>query len=680
MYNSCKWCTLLFHQLDQYDKDVVHVESKPEDILPIIHAAANDVYDAYMGREITFEEKDFYYHQVNPLSEYKQQLLEIEKQQKKIFRSRDKLDLLRSHLNEYKSEFEAKFRTQLKTIDDLFEHFAVVKKIVDRIGDVATKPTIENAVEDLSNVILSLEATQGNEILELTPYAYDDVLSFPTNIQYGELIIKTINFQAEVSRWFSSKIYPHIIELEKREELNLERTISTINQVRSKLSALTLSDKEEYDVKSTKIGKILSDLESNSLRLLLLEKEENKAEVELLMYKYFCASQVYKNDILFLPLERSGQIANISKDAIQRFKSTFKGYSDNVKESGKSILSKYIELDKVAVSHFINNKLKINADDDRLSLFMKRGFIGRSFTIKRSDIIDKIVEDYSLWQNKFHGAVLLSGPYGSGKTTILGVISQGYFTEEIIQIKAGESFYTNRGFFDGENDLGKLLDKLSHYYQSGRAIIFIDDLGSWHSNEVSLFRNVKALMKRLYAFGNQFFFVITCDTILDNRINSLIDISEKFTSKLVVGKMSDSNIRTALQSRSGALPDLGLNDTEHENNVGDIVRASKGNIGSALLEYSRYFSKEYEPNILSKEFSQIIKNNKYLLKFILSHGSLPKTTIIKALSELDILEVMDELDYLTGLKILSVNREGRVSVNPLLIHEVEDVLLGKAEQ
>lgn len=610
-------------------------------------------------------------HQNSPVAEILKQTEELEIQVKKIYRSLDKMDAIRINLDSFKRNFHIAYQKQTHAVEELEGAVKLLDDSVRALIPESTKSQIESCINILSEHYLKIEELQNLESMNFVKYADNGVYNLPVDTKLGELIIKTISPQSEVSKWYSSNIYPHIVELESKRKLAVDQSLEIINKVRIKLSGLILEDRQKYELESFEILPLLDKLKSKYIDPLGSEELENSTSISDHIDNELFASALYNEEHLFLPNATGTQIANISKDAQKKMVSRFRKYRKSTYAWLRDSLSKYIELDRTSINSYISNKLLIDENDERLSLFLKNGYLGKSFAVNRPEITSKVLSDYKLWQNGFSASVLLTGTKGVGKSSVLGLLTQIQLNDTIINLKAGEPYFTKDKSFQGNYSLHQVIEDVALNNIGKKIILTIDDLELWQSDSNPLFGNLNAIFAQMQKYSGDIFFVVACGKALYERIRVIRDLSKFFSSHIEMERMNKSSIKEALLLRARALPELGLSDDDHYNVIDDILRVSDGNVGHAMLEYCRFFSKDYNPNVKSQEFVELIRKNKTLLNYILAFSHVPMATLESNLNEMDFRNTKESIRYLIGHKVLTYSRGDVVKVNPYLIHLVE---------
>lgn len=660
---------------DQYKQDNRKFNAEFEQKLcDVVTNAAQQTKAKYENIALPAAQIKDYEHQISPLEVILEQIEELEIQLKKIYRSHDKINEIRINLESFNREFQLLFQKQVSVVHDLVSSINEVYNSVESIYPQTNKTALEELILKITNVIIEIEELQSVESMTLLSYAEGKTLHLPIKVSSGSMIAKNVSIQSEVSKWFSSNIYPHVIELENRRNLALEHSLVALNKVRIKLSALLIEESDMYDVTNTEAKPILNTLKKVYILPLSKEEEENTKKIEDHFKDELFASNVYNDDMLFTPYSGNVQMVDISRDAQKRMYSSFKTNKKKAYSWIRESLSKYIELDRTPFNAFIANKLLVNKDDERLSLFLKKGYLGKSFTVPRPDIIEPIMSDFNLWKEGFSGCIMLHGSSGVGKTALLGMLSQAQMNDDFISVKPSDPYFTKNKAFDGTYDLEVLVNNIAYQYLGKKIVLTIDDLEQWHSKNVSLFENISKLFDLIQKYRGDIFFIICCGSYLHERLSMFRDLDSLFSSRIEVGSMSSANIKQAIVYRYKALPELGLTDTEHENSLGDIVRISQGNIGHAMMEYCRYYEKDYKPNLKSQEFIELIRDHEAILKYILSFDRIKFKELNEKLNEVDYRNTVNSINVLAGHKVLLYVRGGMVRVNPFLIYAVESAL------
>jgi|GEM_PF-5644473 len=550
-----------------------------------------------------------YKHQVTPVSEVLDQVKTLKAQCKKIYRSLDKVSEMRLLIESYKRDFLVGFHKQTAGVETLIEKVSHLKMLSDEMSGDVQRFAIDEMISFINESYETIESLQSLESMDMISYPSTDALSIPIGIEYGGITVKSLVPQAEIAKWYSSNIYPHIIELERKRNLAVEQTLSVVNHVRIQLSALLLEEDQEFDIGSLDVKSDLKSLVNQHIEPLKKELEENATLVSNRMENDLLSSKIYEKDVLFIPHGDENSINNWGRDAQKRVNSAYTQYRRTTFEWLRDSLAKYIELDRTPFNSFISNKLSLDLHDDRLSIFLKNGYLGNSFTVERPDLLEPILSDYRLWKQGFAGSVLLTGPTGVGKSTLLGVLSQSQLSNPMMIVRAGEPYFTKNRTFDGTYDIQEVIENIALEHIGSKVILAIDDLETWHSTDHSPYDNVRSLMKLIHKYSGDIFFILTSGVYFMERLSMFMDMGKAFSSHIRIPPMKKSAVRAALNLRANALPELGLSDTDHDDVIDDIVRVAGGNPGHAMLEYCRVYNESYKQNLKSQDFEELIRKH-----------------------------------------------------------------------
>jgi energy-coupling factor transporter ATP-binding protein EcfA2 len=665
--------TTKFEQLKKDSK--LLDESTKGEILEVLQSAAAELKNDYSLRAENTIDWDVIKHQEPPLKEIITQLEELQKQSKKIIRSSGKIDDLRSNITEYVKDFQMQYFKQINAVDKLFEIVNEVRNKIRMMSDDATREMILSVVDEIGDSSQQIEFIQSTESIDILPYANKEVLAIPVATDEGNLLYKYINVKSELARWFSSSIYPKLIELESKRDHAVEKCLLLFTQARTKIASFPMSNMGVSTDFRKELESAFAILEREILDELRSEVETMNQLVADYQGDHLLASNIYSTEFLFLPNNGTSQISSLGKDAQKRIANRYSQYSKQLKSYLNKLLSRYIEIERTPYSQYVKNKLAIYDEDDSMALFLKSGYLGKSFTVARPELIDGFLNDYNLWQDGFAGALLLHGLTGSGKSTLLGMINHVGLNEEIIQLKIRESYFIEHRAYEPEYNLKELIDLVLKRTKGRRIIISVDDLEQWHDDENELFDNINELLEAIILHRKRVFFIVTCTPFLKERIQLFKDEKSIFSSILHVGKMKSHQLRSALNLRARVNDDFLLEDPGYESRIGHILRESKGNAGYAMMEYCRYHNEAYQDNVKSQEFVELILSYHTLLTFVTSYHHCSIKRLSDSLSEMDFRDTMRSIEHLIGQKILVKPRKGYVSINPILVHTVEQILL-----
>ncbi len=640
----------------------------------VIKSASLKVIDEFKSKKVDSESIEAYKHQNSPVSAILDQIAELNIQLKKIYRSHDKINEIRLNVDSFKREFHVQFQKQIHAVDELVDHIGSIQEQVNNLYPKGTKGEIQKLEEQLSLAFNKLELMKSMETMELMSYSEKNSLNIPIDVINNSLESKTFEIQTEMSKWFSANIYPHIIDLENRRNLAIERSLTAISKSRIKLSALLLENEESYDVSKSRIKPVLSSLMNDYIKPLIEEKSEGNEKVQRHFEEELFASAIYDKVDLFLPNNGGVQINNISRDAQKRMSTQIKKSRKSVYSWLRNSLARYVELDRTPFNAFVSNKLLVNKDDDRLSLFLKKGYLGKSFMVNRQEVMDAILNDHKHWKDGYSAAILIHGNTGSGKSAVLGMLSQLSLEEEVITVNPGEPYFTNNRSFDGSYDIRSVVETITYQNIGKKIILAIDDLGLWHSKSHHLFDNISDLFDLVKKYRGDVYFVISANSFLKDRLLTFKDLDFYFSSVLEIGEVSNNNIKEALDLRIKALPELGLSASQNENKLRPIIQNAKKNMGHAMLEYCRFYDDAYVSSLKSQNFSELISENATLLKYISCFRQLKVSQMSRILNEIDLRDLEDKIDYLVGQKILVYTKSNVIAINPFLVYSIENVL------
>ncbi|MDF1695024.1 MAG: ATP-binding protein [Saprospiraceae bacterium] len=661
---------------EQFQKDGRPVDERYlNEIRQTICDAAEETENSFNEGKPTQEQLNLWRYQKSPVSEITLQLSELEKQAKKIYRSISKIEDVRANINIYIRDFQLQYSFQSSAISNLIDIVNEVMEITKDVSVDFSETKISHIVDRIGEDIQKLELIQSTESIEVIPYPNREILSLPISIDQNKLVYKSINVRSEFAKWFSSFIYPKVIELESRRDHAVEKVLQVLKQVQARIAAISLADIDKGTDLNRELDNVFSRLHRDVLNALSKEEEKQNQYITDHLENHVVVSNVYSKEKLFLPENERSQISNLSRDAQKRIIHNFNKYTNEIKSSLSKVLSRYLEIDRTQYSQYVQNKLMIDDENDSLALFLKKGYLGKSFTVPRPEIIDPIFEDYKLWKEGFTGAILLSGPTGSGKSTLLGKLNHIGMNEELIHLKAGESYFIEHQSYPPNFEIKALIENVLKRTSGKKVILCIDDLEHWHNDDIELFDNISKLFTAIPKYRKRIFFVVTATPFLKERVQIFMDLNEIFSKQIRVENLNLNQTREALYLRAKVNQQLKWEEAEIDPKIRSIYRESKGNPGLAMLEYCRSFGIGYKQNMKSQEFKELISRHETLLKYISAYHMSSVKFLSDSLSELEFRTTIKSIDFLVGQKILVRPKKGHISIHPFLIHLIERILL-----
>ncbi len=663
----------------QMTKDhLIHKAEYPQDLLHTLVQASGEL-TRFTTRENRSFNPQWKFH-YPPTEVILEQLNTLHDQSLKIYRSQDRLEKIRESFNDIQNNFFLQFDRQMSIIREVDDIIKVIGEGFQKAEHHATKVNLEELLENINKYHQVLERLHGVETIEVLSNFKPGEISLPIDIEGEKLIIKEGNISEELSRWFSAKIYPPAIDLENKRNLAIDKVLDMVNRLRIRLAAFLLEDREEYYLKDANLNKIFDACKKKTVEPLFHDANKIEATINNEFDKHLKAGRLYSREYFLFPDLDSESISNLSKDAWARLTNIFEHYKEKTKGTLKGLLSGYFDIKSVSEGAYISNRILIDEEEEQFSLFLKKGYLGRSFTVYRPEPVNKILEEYKLWQQQILGAVLVYGETGYGKRTILGMLNNSRMDHEIVHLRAGEITFVKRDTIDPSYDLGFVLDKIIKIIGTDRIIISIERLEMWHHDNHSLYSSINALHQIMVKYKKRVFFIVSCSMFLRERLMPFRDLDTLYSLQLRIGKMNIQDIAKALEIREKANWKLNHNKETAHDYIMQIAKKTNGHIGEAMLEYCRMSREDYMPDLYSNEFNTLVRKNSVFFEFLLSRQIVSITQLKDSLEMTDFYDIRNMVNWFCSQQLLIRPQDGKIAVNPLLVHDIERILVQIKEE
>ena len=618
-----------------------------------------------------------WFHQIPPTSEVGRQLVELKEQNLDILKAHESVFNIVSAFGEFRDYIINFSNGRLLKLRSLKEQMNEVLNMIEGIAkdSVLTRDEISMASKVLKNKSEIVE-TEKISSENFEAFKYNNTLQkIPIYADGGELIYKEITFDKKVENWIENQLFPKLYDADLDINNLYDNSIITLFNTRNKLENIVMNESETSHFDTVKISKSIKD-QIVTIDEYALHLDEEINAINKKVAEEIQISRIYDRNAVFLP---ELNFTNISKITNQEW------YKRNIWQSWKEEISKAIKkrslpfikgIQQDAFSFVEERSIEAHNIDNN-SLFLKKGYLGRSFYVQRKDKEDQIINAIQRWRNEYQGSMLVVGRNGSGKSSILDYIPQFIENFPVVQLSVKNIIKLNGRKHQASYDISESINFLAAQSINKPVIVCIDDLERWQNEEFTMYDTVKQLIDGISKFGKRIFFLISTNHFMHDYINRLFDFDSRFAGVLDMDGMSTQLMVDALVIRHNAsLKNIELEeDVSLAKNASRIASKSRNNIGSGMMGWERFLEKGIKMGVPPISFSKLILKHDLLLRLVLAHGQIKESTLRKMLTNSDNYFISEELRKLRGFKIIKRTYDGFLKVNPFLIDEVEYVLL-----
>ena len=674
-------------KIDRFVKDGFKNKSDLEkykiDLLQIVQEATSELGSKL---ELIYSKggivKDEWQHEANPSPFIIDQMENLINQIKTIQRSEHKLDKLSLNFNDYRAAYYSHMKQRKTSAESVNISVERLKDFCKTLPENINNSDLNKFIKNLEQSISEIEGQS-----PLNPYQFivledPEKIKIAVDTQSGKLLYKNIDVLSEVTSWNSAHVAVPLRDADSKLKIYKEKTLASLlqhlNRTKAKIDAA--DNPEELKIKrsflSSGFQKILTeyknDIQNDCLEILTVVKEK--------LEKYIKVSQVFSKEYNFLPTSGIGQLAGFSENTElerrynpARIKASFNNFINR-------LFSRYNSREEFTASGYIKYLLDFDTTSDANSLFLRKGFLGNSFTIDRPELFQKIDNHINLWKDGFGGGLLISGDSLSGKSTVIEMIPVMYPSITSHHIVPEQKLDVKGHKILMKKDLLQILNFIIKHQGQEKCIITIDDLSFYSQTPEELFDLVKGLFPLIRKYSKRIYFVVSIHNFLIEKLGLFFNLQNIFTEHIDTNYMPQELVMEALLTRAHAVStaeELILKGDYYSTLARKIARKSNGKIGTAMQLWCMYQNENFKGEINSLDFKELVNQNKNILKLLVGFKNMSGPGLRKMLNDIDKRKIRTDLESLVHQRMIERPLEGIVRINPYLIVFVESILKRK---
>ncbi len=669
-------------KLEQYERDglrsaeeVVQYKSIIQSTLHTASFAVLASHEHKTNKEGRIDED--WEHEDNPVETILAQLATIKTQIKKIQRSQHKLDLLNEKFSDYRTAHVDLMEQRRSRVNDIYDSMQVYDQTISDYGELLQKKEIVGAIKKLETFIHSMENQVAFSSYEYILVEDTDRLLLPVMSDRGNLVSKSVDILSEISGWNSFTLAAPLKAIDTRIHSQSERVIAILYQMLNRLAAKLDSGKEEAEI-------VKSDMLTPLRRLMTQYREEvvdttneKLDDLEEQLTKYINPSQIFSQEHNFLPSSALDQLAGYTEYSNLERRYSLNNIKSNIQKFVGGIFSKYTKKEELTTAGFIDRILCFNPESDVNALFLRKGFLGSTFTVDRTEIDYKLRNHYKLWESGYGGSILIKGGHGTGRSTVLEILPLLHTEVTSHHFVPGQKIYVNGHKHTVDYDLIKAIKFVVKHTGQDRCMITIDDLEYYTNTTEATYDVVQKLMEILAKNNKKIYFAVAMHKYLDEHVRDYFDIENIFTEVISTDHMAARDIEEAVVTRAHAVANYEeamLKSDEITAMARRVSLRANHNIGRAMQYWCMCYNGDFTEVGKSEKFVTTVEENRSLIKTIFKHGHLYEPFLRSMLNEVDARNLKYDIQSLIGSRLLIRPQDGYITVNPYLQSTVEAIL------
>ncbi|MFA9371591.1 MAG: ATP-binding protein [Labilibaculum antarcticum] len=624
-------------------------------------------------------------HQQNPWEIYKNQFLTIQNQAKEIEKSTQSLSDVILIFKDIKNHTQNICSTLINELESSKQTIAMVMDSVQNLDEpVKTSDTI-SLIEDILDDLDLKNPQQESYAFDIeSKIAALKENNIPVASEDGLLLIKKINFNKSAKKWLNYMLLPDLIELwQNRVNLIAFYKHSLLNL---KSSLTLLKNNNTLQTLPSQVQSLQNLLQSVNTN----EKLQRKiiSQVQENLNSDFLVTNIYDTeDFLKVSLQSSITQLTSSKnnfflDVKKRIKDLQSFFSTRYEISTVKSPFKKLENASKCIEYRTFKASNVHYD----TLFLNKNFIGDLFLVPRESEKQKLQETLNLWKKGHSKAILVVGNNLSGKSTFIESVAKDYFDKQSIVLEVDSTISVEGRKFKTTKNLAEALQHIKKHTYNFKPLLVIDNLELWRDKNHSFLDNVRAAIEFAESESDQVFVIMTTSNAMQSHLDKRLPFSHSFSSIIDVNKAKVDEIYKAILLRHGAShrnlvneKGLPLLNKQLELYVQKLCRDYDYNMGEVLQAWTYAITTADDNNVVYKEkeyeFEDFFNNEEIIiLKYVLLYKHINEIVLKTFLGKRYDSSFKSGLKRLTNTKVFLRNPEGNLVLNPVLYHNIREIL------
>lgn len=671
-------------KLETYEKDGIRGEAYIDQYQSTAAEAINDSLERlYLSlnriNEKAPTEDSNWEHETSPVAIISEQLKTIKDELKIIDRSQRKIDQIASSLEDYRHNFTDFLSDRLTLLNSANDILKQAVTSVEGLDDTASPGTLKKLTQKIDDYESKLRNRPPLPSFDVITLEDVDEITVPIDTAAGQLEIKQIDVMSEVSSYYVTELATPLRKIDREVKQFIERVRLTLFRVSNRIKAKTDDSVESIDWSKkahlSSLRQLIDSYDDDTLPAIA----DQIGAMQVTLDIHLVTSQFFNKEYNFLPISLLDQLTSRSLTLGQALAGRYntEKLTTAVRERATNLLSKDSRQGGSHVFDLLDRMVSYEAENDQNTLFLRKGFLGTSFTIPREEHEAAIKNHIDLWKKGFLGALLIHGYSGSGRSALLEKIPILHQDITSYHLVFGGECLINGRRMRIDKKLLDILDRLAQQHITDPYIVTIDDIEAFADGPVELFSMVEKLIKHQQRHGQRLCLAVVCNKKTLERLEAFLPLEHSFSRMLDVSKMQPAAIEEALFIRANAVADLKNSEKQLDalrTRARRISFESRGNIGLAMHLWI-VLQDDFTNPLAHQETKAYVQKHAMLINHLLANGN-------RYLPELkDYFEagqwryVQEEINAMVQHRILVRPMSGYIAINPALRYFIQQTLV-----
>ena len=214
-------------------------------------------------------------------------------------------------------------------------------------------------------------------------------------------------------------------------------------------------------------------------------------------------------------------------------------------------------LSRVTVRPFLPAEFTVDLGAKELPALYRRLFrlepvTDARFLVGRDQELAAVSQARTFWETGRPTAVMITGPRGSGKTSLINCLSGASLAGvELVRGEVGARIVTAAGLFQflagltGSGDAGSLAGNLSR----GRRVIILEEAERLFLRQVGYFGAIRALQQLIAATSRHTLWILVINQMAFRFLDAAVDLGHTFSHRIDAGAANGEMLRKAILIR-----------------------------------------------------------------------------------------------------------------------------------